>query len=110
MLPKGLVEPGERTVDAAVRETFEETGLHCAVVGNIADTRYVYTWDGERVFKVVSFYWLRPVAGRIGDLPPGMEVEVADARWIPLAEAPARLAHRSEREIVTRLLAANPDL
>lgn len=32
-LPGGRVEPGERTADTAVRETYEETGLEVEVVG-----------------------------------------------------------------------------
>ena len=70
----------------------------------IADSRYVYTWEGERVFKVVSFYLARAVGGRIGALPPGMEVEVAEARWLPLADAPRLLAYRGERDVVERAL------
>ena len=40
------------------------------------------------MFKVVSFFLLRATGGRIGDLPAGMELEVAEARWLPLDEAP----------------------
>ena len=68
----------------------------------LGDIRYVYTWAGERVFKVVSFYLLRATGGRIGELPPGMEVEVADARWMPLEEAPRLLSYRGEREMAER--------
>jgi 8-oxo-dGTP pyrophosphatase MutT (NUDIX family) len=104
-LPKGLIDPGERAVDTAVRETFEETGVRARTAGKLGDTRYVYTWDGERVFKIVSFFLLRRLGGRIGALPPGLEVEVAEARWIPLAEAPTLLRHPSEREIAARAAA-----
>jgi 8-oxo-dGTP pyrophosphatase MutT (NUDIX family) len=110
VLPKGLIDPGERGVEAAVRETFEETGVHGVVVRKLGDTRYVYTWEGERVFKVVSFFLLRWTGGRIGALPPGMEVEVAEARWLPLEEATGALRHRSEREMVERAAGALHDL
>jgi 8-oxo-dGTP pyrophosphatase MutT (NUDIX family) len=101
-LPKGLIGAGERGPETAVRETFEETGVRAAVVQKLGDTRYVYTWAGERVFKVVSFFLLRPVGGRLGELPAGMEVEVAEARWLPLADAPRLLAYRGEREMTER--------
>ena len=39
-----------------------------ALVEKLGDTRYVYTWAGDRVFKVVSFYLLRYASGRIGEL------------------------------------------
>ena len=40
--------------------------------------------------------------GRIGDLPPGMEIEVSEARWVPLDDAPAVLSYRGEREMAER--------
>jgi len=64
--------------------------------------KYVYTWKGERVFKIVSFYLAFATRGRIGDLPPGMEVEVAEARWLPLADAPRLLAYKGEREMAEK--------
>jgi hypothetical protein len=53
---------------------------------------------------VVSFFLLRYTSGRIGELPPGMEREVAEARWLPLEEAPQLLAYGGEREMATKAL------
>jgi len=103
-LPKGIISAGERAVDAALRETEEETGVTPALVEKIGDIRYVYTWQGDRVFKVVSFFLARAARGRIGDLPPGMEVEIAEARWLPLADATRSLAYKGERETAAKAL------
>jgi 8-oxo-dGTP pyrophosphatase MutT (NUDIX family) len=103
-LPKGLVDPGESPAETALREGFEETGLQSRLGPKLGDVRYVYTWEGERVFKVVSFYLGRVKSGRIGELPPGMEREVAEVRWLPLAEAPRLLAYGGERDMARRAL------
>jgi 8-oxo-dGTP pyrophosphatase MutT (NUDIX family) len=105
-LPKGLVGAGERPDDAALREGEEETGVRARLVSKVGDVRYVYTWEGERVFKVVSFYLARAMGGRIGELPSGMEIEVAEAQWLPLAEAEGLLAYKGERETAVRALEA----
>lgn len=101
-LPKGLIDPGERGLETAIREVLEETGLRARGERKLGDVRYVYTWEGERVFKVVSFFLLHAVSGRIGDLPPGMELEVAEARWVPLDDARARLSYGGEKQMVAR--------
>jgi 8-oxo-dGTP pyrophosphatase MutT (NUDIX family) len=103
-LPKGVVDPGEAPAETALREGYEETGVRARLAHKLGDVRYVYTWEGERVFKVVSFFLGHAVSGRIGALPPGMEVEVAEARWLPLAEGPALLAYRGERDMTVRAL------
>ena len=104
-LPKGLVDPGESPAETAVREAYEETGLVTRLDAKLGDVRYVYTRrTGERVFKVVSFYLLRYRRGRIGALPPGMEVEVAEARWLPLADTPRLLSYAGERDMAGKAL------
>jgi 8-oxo-dGTP pyrophosphatase MutT (NUDIX family) len=105
-LPKGLIDPGEKPAETALRETAEETGVAARQVQKLGDVRYVYTWEGERVFKIVSFFLLRPLRGRLGDLPRGMEREVAEARWLPLDEAPLLLAYRGERDMAQRAIDA----
>lgn len=98
-LPKGNLDEGESPAETAVREVWEETGVHGRLVEKLGDVKYVYTWAGERVFKVVSFYLLRAGRGRIGEIEERMRVEVAEVRWLPLDEAPALLAYKGEREM-----------
>ena len=98
-LPKGLVDPGESPAETAVREVREETGVEGRLVEKLGDVKYVYTRDGERIFKIVSFFLLRAGRGRIGEIEESMRIEVAEARWLPLEEAPRLLAYRGEREM-----------
>jgi 8-oxo-dGTP pyrophosphatase MutT (NUDIX family) len=98
-LPKGLIDAGEGVLETALREVYEETGLRGRAGQKLGDVRYVYTWDGERIFKIVSFYLVHAVGGRLGELPAGMEVEVAEARWVPLDEAPRLLSYEGERQM-----------
>jgi 8-oxo-dGTP pyrophosphatase MutT (NUDIX family) len=105
-LPKGQIDRGERGPETAVREVYEETGLEAVIDRKLGDVRYFYTWNRERIFKVVSFFLLRATGGRIGELPPGMEIEVAEVRWLPLEDALHLLAYRGEREMAERALSA----
>jgi 8-oxo-dGTP pyrophosphatase MutT (NUDIX family) len=94
-LPKGHPEPGESSAEAAQREVREETGLDAGLVEKLDDIRYWYARDGERVMKIVSFFLFRYRAGSIED----HDHEVEQALWIPLEEAPDRLAYRGERDM-----------
>jgi 8-oxo-dGTP pyrophosphatase MutT (NUDIX family) len=101
-LPKGRIDPGEGAEAAAVREVREETGLEGVPLRKLADVRYVYTWEGERIFKVVSFFLLRYRRGR---LAPEHAHEVDEARWLPLEDAPLLLAYDGERDAARTALA-----
>lgn len=106
-LPKGLVDKGEKALDAALREVREETGITATPVTKLADIRYVYvrSWgDGERVFKIVTFYLLRYDSGRIDNVSDEMRIEVARARWVPLGDAPKLLAYRGEKQMARQAL------
>jgi 8-oxo-dGTP pyrophosphatase MutT (NUDIX family) len=101
-LPKGLIDAGESAEQTALREVEEETGARGRPEGKLGDVRYVYTWEGEKVFKVVSFFLVRWSAGRIGAILPAMRREVAEARWLPLDDAPQLLAYKGEREMADK--------
>jgi 8-oxo-dGTP pyrophosphatase MutT (NUDIX family) len=106
-LPKGRIDAGESGEATALREVAEETGAHGRSLGKLGDVRYVFTWppkpaDGERIFKVVSFFLVLYEGGRLGDLPPAFRHEVAEARWLPLDEAPELLTYGGERDMARK--------
>jgi 8-oxo-dGTP pyrophosphatase MutT (NUDIX family) len=103
-LPKGLIDAGETPEATALREVWEETGVEGRPLEKLGDVRYVYTWAGERVFKVVSFFLVRATRGRIGAISEAMRVEVAEARWLPLADGSRLLAYKGEREMAAKAL------
>ena len=115
-LPKGLVDAGEKPLQAALREVREETGLTATPIAKLADIKYAYvrSWgDGERVFKIVSFYLLRYDSGRIDNISEEMRVEVGRASWLRLEDAPRLLAYRGEKQMARKAieyLKAHPEL
>jgi 8-oxo-dGTP pyrophosphatase MutT (NUDIX family) len=103
-LPKGHIDPGESAEATAVREVAEETGAQGRSLGKLGDVRYWFNWEGERIFKVVSFFLVRYEAGRLGDLPPEFRHEVAEVKWIPLEDAPRLLSYGGERDMARKAL------
>jgi 8-oxo-dGTP pyrophosphatase MutT (NUDIX family) len=108
-LPKGQIDQGEPAEETALREVAEETGAHGRSLGKLGDVKYVYTWppkpaEGERIFKVVSFFLVRYASGRLGDVPEEFRHEVAEVKWLPLDEAPRLLAYGGEQEMARKAL------
>ncbi|UCF10158.1 MAG: NUDIX domain-containing protein [Candidatus Bipolaricaulota bacterium] len=82
--PKGRIEPGETELQAALRETREETGiddLH-PVPSLHRDTRYGFFRDGMPVAKTVRYFVARAEAS-----DAVLSREHVDACWVSLREA-----------------------
>ena len=99
-LPKGHPDGDESAAEAALREVREEAGVDAELVESLGEVRYWYQRGGRRVAKVVEFFLLRYVSGRVDD----HDHEVEDARWIPAAEAVKTLTYSGERQMVREAL------
>ena len=95
-LPKGKLDRGESFEDAALREVYEETGLRCRLVDELAPVRYR---DHKGRTKLVR-YWLMEV-----EADDGLEDndEVDELRWVPPAEAADQLSYARDRGLVEGL-------
>ena len=103
-LPKGHIEAGETTEQAAVREVEEETGISGEILGELGTIDFWFVADGRRVHKTVTHYLMRATGGELSDA----DVEVTAVAWVPLPEIAAQLAYPDERGLVDaagRLLA-----
>lgn len=56
--PRGNIEKGEMTQQAAAREIKEETGIDKFkfVEGFLEKSEWFYQWKGERIFKQVKYF------------------------------------------------------
>jgi 8-oxo-dGTP diphosphatase len=90
-LPKGKLEPGERALDAAVREVGEEIGATVAVSRWIARIGY----DVAEGRKEVDFWLMRHRGGYFSAAD-----EIDDIRWARPAAARAALSYDIEREVL----------
>ncbi len=100
-LPKGHLDEGETTAQAAAREVREETGVTGELVGELGEVRYWYMRDRRRISKSVHFFLFRYVSGDLED----HDDEVLEARWVGLSEAQEALTYQGERDMVARALA-----
>lgn len=87
--PGGMIEPYETPADAAVRETWEETGLHVAlthVIGVFGGDLCAATYaNGDKVAWVSTVFGATPIRGTLR--PDGEET--LEAAYFTRAEAAA---------------------
>ncbi len=82
-VPGGLIEVGERAVDAAAREVLEETGLVVEVGERLGVVDKIeHDEKGETLYHfIIMFYEAKPTGGELKAMDDAL-----DARWVPLAQ------------------------
>jgi 8-oxo-dGTP diphosphatase len=87
-LPGGRVDVGETAVEAAVRETAEETGVRVQVTGLaglFTDPDHVIRSPGGETRQQFALLFR---ARSLGGVPRGDQHETSDAAWVALADLP----------------------
>lgn len=98
-LPKGHVEPGETTEEAARREVREETGITATIERPLGTISFWFTSGDRRVHKTVHHFVLVAQGGELSD--DDVEVEVVE--WVPVGDLADRLSYPDERGLLAEL-------
>ena len=94
-LPGGGVERNERLAEAARREAHEETGVPIRLDQLLG----VYDRLGDRVSNYVAVFVCTP----LGEPSPPRSLEIAEARFFPLAHLPTGTEHGTRRRVAEYL-------
>ena len=102
-IPKGHLEPGETSEQAAQREVFEETGLKADISKYLGEVNYTFNQKGRNVSKVVHVYLMSHVSGELS-MEHDPNHEASELAWVKLDELINRLSHSSEKRIAQKAL------
>lgn len=93
-LPGGRIEPGEKAVEAALRELREETGVSAQILGLIDVVDGIFADEGRHY--VLIDYVARWIAGE-----PVAGDDAVEAVFMPVEEALAFVSWDETRRIIT---------
>ena len=96
--PKGLIDEGQTTEQAALREVSEEGGVAAEIIEKIGYNKYVYTFEGEKIFKVVTYFLMKYVSGDIKD----HDWEVSDIGWFAPEDALKQLSFSQDKQLLKK--------
>ena len=93
-VPKGHVEEGESEVETALREVWEETGLHIALEEGFRQSVEYYPRPNIRK-QVVYFLGYAD-----DDRTRRQEEEISEIRWTPLKSAHREVTFRNDKNLI----------
>lgn len=98
--PKGLIDPGEATEQAALREVKEEGGIVAEIINKAGYSKYVYTYNNEKIFKVVTYFLMKYVSGNLED----HDDEVEELGWCTPEDAMKQLSYSQDKVLLQKAL------
>ncbi len=96
-LPKGHIEPGEKSEQASVREVMEETGITAKIIKKVGDNKYVIDMKDEKFFKISTYYLMEYVSGELTT-----NDEVSELFWLPFDEAKKKLSFSGDKKLLEK--------
>ncbi len=96
--PKGLIDPPQTSKEAALREVKEEGGVEAEILDKVGYSKYVYTFNGEKIFKVVTYFLMKYISGS----PEDHDFEVEEAGWYEIEEALKTLSFSQDKDLLKK--------
>ena len=103
--PKGGVESGETSEEAAVREVFEETGYRAKIVAPIGSWTYRYAERGVLREKTADYYLMNLVDPSLKPTPHRELGEDFENLWLDIEKAKEELSLDDAKQVLAKALA-----
>jgi len=98
--PKGHLEEGETGKEAAVREVKEETGIEAKIIEKLGESKYIFTHNGEKIFKIVPYFSMEYVSGELKK----QDLEILEVLWISPEEALKKLSFSQDKAFLKKAI------
>lgn len=98
--PKGHLEPGESGKQAATREVREETGIRAQITDKVGDSKYTFTVNNERIFKIVTIFLMEYQSGELTH----QTEELLDAGWFNKEQVLKQLSFSNDKALFKKAL------
>ncbi|MGQ4894645.1 MAG: bis(5'-nucleosyl)-tetraphosphatase [Candidatus Njordarchaeia archaeon] len=97
--PKGNIENGEKEIDTAKREIYEETGIQDVefIFGFREVIEYFYYRNGQKVYKTVVFYLAKTNTKEVR-----LSYEHKGYAWLSYEEAIKRVTYKSSKKVLEK--------
>lgn len=98
--PKGMIEPGEKATQTALREVEEETGVIASLQEKIDSIRiFFYDEEKNRIFKTITFYLMEysKEGKRVED-----GEKMGQIVWLKEEDALSKLTYKTEKEMLIK--------
>ena len=99
VLPKGLIDEGEKAEETAAREVEEECGIKTKIIVKIPEPeKYIYTMNGVKIFKMVNYFLMEYVSGDIAN----HDFEMEEVGWLEFEEAKEKLNFHGAKVVLEK--------
>lgn len=97
--PKGHIEKGEKELETAKREVFEETGIeNLKFLDSFKEKiKYFFKFEGKTILKFVTFYLAETKEKKVK-----ISFEHLDFCWVPFEKAMKKLKFENSKEILKK--------
>jgi 8-oxo-dGTP diphosphatase len=100
--PKGNIDKGESSLNAATREIEEETGLkNIQMLSKVGQINYFYKREKRLIYKTVYLYLFK-FKGR--EALSIQKTEIEDGRWFSKEEALSRVGYKGAKDFLRKAI------
>ena len=100
ILNKLKIDPGQTFQEAAVREVKEEGGVEAKILEKVGYSKFIYTFEDEKIFKVVTYFLMEYISGD----PKDHDWEMEEAGWYESDKALEQLTFSQDKTLLKKAL------